>query len=302
MTIGSLFSGIGGLELGLELAGLGPVRWQIERDAYRRRVLARHWPRAERFANVETVDVRRLERVQLICGGFPCQDISSAGTRAGLAGSRSGLWAHFARIVSECRPEWVVVENVASNANAWVDAVMGDLEQRGYETLPVPISASAVGAWHRRSRVFIVARRPHAHGHWECPLAGHGEVAGGVDSPVADASEERRASARATGEQRGRTEAGARPLADADGIALRLDEQRLAARRPGAVRDEGHALARFPTWAGGDFAAPDLRRVVHGLPSRVDPIRSARIAAIGDSVVPQCAEVVGALIQEILRS
>lgn len=97
--------------------------------------------------------------VDLICGGFPCQDISSAGKGEGLSGARSGLWFEFARIISEFEPKWVVVENVASGAKRWVDAVVSDLGQRGYEVLPVPIAAEDVGAPHRRQRIFLVARR-----------------------------------------------------------------------------------------------------------------------------------------------
>lgn len=157
MRLGSLFSGIGGLELGLEQAGLGHTVWQVEQDAYCRSVLAQHWPNAERFTDVRTVGAANLAPVDVICGGFPCQDVSSAGKRAGLAGARSGLWYEFARIVGELRPSIVIVENVASGASKWVDAVRGDLEQLGYESLPVPLSAADVGAPHERSRIFIVA-------------------------------------------------------------------------------------------------------------------------------------------------
>ena len=166
LTIGSLFAGIGGLELGLEWAGLGPVRWQVERNAYCRSVLARHWPNAARTGNVKLFHPDRWgrrpcerERVDLICGGFPCQDVSGAGKGAGLAGARSGLWREFARVVGEFEPRWVVVENVASGANRWVDAVVRDLAELGYASLPLPVSASDVGAPHRRARIFVVARR-----------------------------------------------------------------------------------------------------------------------------------------------
>jgi len=166
LTIGSIFAGIGGLELGLEWAGLGPVVWQVERDAWCRSVLARHWPAAIRAGNVKLFHSNRYGRrprqwgrVDLICGGFPCQDVSGAGKGAGLAGARSGLWREFARVVGEFLPAWVVVENVASGANRWVDAVVCDLAQLGYASLPVPLSASDVGAPHRRARIFVVARR-----------------------------------------------------------------------------------------------------------------------------------------------
>jgi DNA (cytosine-5)-methyltransferase 1 len=98
-----------------------------------------------------------LAAVDLICGGFPCQDVSSAGKRAGLTGARSGLWYEYRRLVSELSPSWVVVENVASGAKLWVDFVRADLAELGYDSLPIPLSAQDVGAPHRRERIFIVA-------------------------------------------------------------------------------------------------------------------------------------------------
>lgn len=158
-------------ELGLIWAGLGHVVWQVERDPWCRQVLARHWPGVPRVGNVRLFGRDRWgsrtvkwSDVDLICGGFPCQDISSAGKGEGLSGARSGLWFEFARVVSEFQPKWVVVENVASGAKRWVDAVVSDLGQRG-EVLPVPIAAEDVGAPHRRARIFLVARRiPEAVG------------------------------------------------------------------------------------------------------------------------------------------
>lgn len=157
MKIGSLFSGIGGLELGLEMSGIGLSVWQVEQNPFCLEVLAKHWPEVERIEDVKEAGKHNLEPVDLICGGFPCQDISSAGKGAGLSGKRSGLWFEFARIVEEMRPRWVVAENVASAASRWVDPVRADLERLGYETLPIPITAEAVGAPHRRARVFLVA-------------------------------------------------------------------------------------------------------------------------------------------------
>lgn len=165
MTIGSLFSGIGGLELGLEAAGLGPVLWQVEIDPYCRSVLAQHWPDARRYEDVR--EVQKVERVEIVCGGFPCQDLSSAhssGVRTGLAGAKSGLWVEFYRILRSSRPRCVVVENVASGANGWVDHVRNDLEQLGYESLPIPLSGADVGAPHIRPRVFVVGFDPNRKG------------------------------------------------------------------------------------------------------------------------------------------
>jgi DNA (cytosine-5)-methyltransferase 1 len=155
LTVGSLFSGLGGLELGLEWAGIGPVVWQVEIDPFRQSVLKRHWPDAHLFEDVH--QAKGLPYVGLICGGFPCQDLSSSGKKLGLSGSRSGLWNQMAGVIEDGRPEWVVVENVASGANKWVDEVCGDLEQIGYGSIPIPLEARYVGLPHRRKRVFVVA-------------------------------------------------------------------------------------------------------------------------------------------------
>ena len=118
MRIGSLFSGIGGLELGLERAGVGRVAWQVEIDPFCRAVLAKHWPDVERFEDVRSVGASNLSPVDVICGGFPCQDVSLAGLGRGLEGERSGLWFEYLRIVTEMRPRFVVVENVLEKATA----------------------------------------------------------------------------------------------------------------------------------------------------------------------------------------
>lgn len=157
MRIGSLFSGIGGLELGLEWAGVGHTVWQVEQDPFCRAVLAHHWPDAVRHNDVRTVGAHNLEPVDVICGGFPCQDISYAGKGAGLSGERSGLWSEFARIVGELGPQFVVVENVAALLTRGIDAVLGTLADLGYDAEWSTLRASDVGAPHRRERVFIVA-------------------------------------------------------------------------------------------------------------------------------------------------
>ena len=156
LTIGSLFSGIGGLEKGLEDAGLGPVLWQCEIDPFCRQVLARHWPDAKRYEDVRTID-ETAPRVDLLCGGFPCQDISNAGARAGIDGERSGLWAEFARCIRVLRPHVVVIENVSGLLGRGMGRVLGDLAALGYDAEWSTVRAEYVGAPHRRERVFIVA-------------------------------------------------------------------------------------------------------------------------------------------------
>lgn len=154
--MGSLFAGIGGFELGFERSGFTTV-WQVEIDSYCRRVLAKHFPHAERFADVRHCGRHNLRPVDVICGGFPCQDISNAGLRAGMDGERSGLWTEFWRIIGELRPRYVVVENVAALLGRGIGRVLGDLSEIGYDAEWEVISAADVGAPHLRERVWIVA-------------------------------------------------------------------------------------------------------------------------------------------------
>lgn len=160
MKIGSLFSGIGGLELGLERSiPNAKTVWQVEKDPYARAVLAKHWPETKRFKNVEKVGAHNLESVELICGGFPCQDLSIAGKQAGIDGARSGLWREFARIIGEIQPRFVIVENVPALLGRGMDRVLGDLAARGYDAIWDCIPAAFVNAPHRRDRLFIVGFR-----------------------------------------------------------------------------------------------------------------------------------------------
>lgn len=159
MNFGSLFAGIGGLDLGLERAGM-TCKWQVEIDDYATRVLAKHWPNVPRYRDVREVGKHNLEPVDLICGGFPCQDISNAGKRAGIDGERSGLWSEYFRIVCELRPRYVLVENVAALLERGIGRVLGDLATGGYDAEWECLPASAIGASHLRDRVYIVAHSP----------------------------------------------------------------------------------------------------------------------------------------------
>jgi DNA (cytosine-5)-methyltransferase 1 len=156
LTFGSLFAGIGGMDLGLERAGM-VCRWQVEIDDYCRRVLAKHWPDVPKYGDIREVAGDELERVDLICGGFPCQDISNAGKRAGIDGERSGLWSEYIRLVRVLRPRYVLVENVAALLDRGLDRVLGDLAESGYSCEWDCLPAAAFGAPHRRDRLFLVA-------------------------------------------------------------------------------------------------------------------------------------------------
>ena len=149
-----LFSGIGSFSLGLERTGGFRTVAFCEIEPYCRAVLRKHWPDVPCFE-----DVRACAGVEcdVICGGFPCQDISYAGKGAGLAGERSGLWGDYLRLIRKLRPAYVIVENVAALLDRGLGRVLGDLAEIGYSAEWHCIPASAVGAPHDRDRVWIVA-------------------------------------------------------------------------------------------------------------------------------------------------
>lgn len=162
LRIGSLFSGIAGLESGLERAGVGRTVLQCEIEAFPRRVLARHFPGVAIHEDVRTLRLAPGE-VDVLCGGFPCQDVSLAGCRKGLsAGTRTGLWLEYARLVREGRPSFVVGENVAALLTLGAGTVFADLSDAGYDLAWDCVPAAAVGAPHRRDRVFVLAWRRDA--------------------------------------------------------------------------------------------------------------------------------------------
>lgn len=163
MNFGSLFSGIGGIDLGLERAGM-QCAWQVEIDPFCRSVLERHWPRTQRFEDVRQVNEGNLQKVDLIAGGFPCQDVSSAGWGVGIEGERSGLWSEFSRIISGLRPRYVLVENVTGLLGRGLGRVLSDLAKAGYDAEWSCISAAALGAPHIRDRVWILAYPGQEHG------------------------------------------------------------------------------------------------------------------------------------------
>ncbi len=158
-TVGSCFAGIGGFDLGLERAGW-QTRWQIEIDEYRRGILARHWPDVRRYGDITKVAAGLLAGVDLICGGFPCQDLSVAGARAGLAGERSSLFFQLTRIIGVRRPRWVLCENVpgllSSNNGRDFAIVLATLGDLGYWWSYRILDSQYFGVAQRRRRVYIV--------------------------------------------------------------------------------------------------------------------------------------------------
>lgn len=253
----SLFSGIGGFDLGLERAGM-TIAAQVEIDPYARRVLAKHWPDVPRFEDVREVGRDQLPQVDLVAGGFPCQDISVAGNRAGIDGPRSGLWSEFARIVREVRPRYVLVENVPALRVRGLGRVLGDLAASGYDAEWDCLPAIAFGAHHRRDRLFLVA---YANGYGLRPQ--QKQQPGCSASEIPDAH------------------GPSRRLADANGQRQLQQGRSLEVFRGWSVDSRSENRG---TWA----PEPGVGRVADGIPHRVD-----RLRGLGNAVVPQIAEWIG---------
>jgi DNA (cytosine-5)-methyltransferase 1 len=304
-----LFSGIGGFSLGLERAGFETVAF-CEPDRYCRMVLAKHWPGVWQYERVETLSAARLaaDRIaapDLICGGFPCQDVSVAGIGEGLAGERSGLWREFARLIDECRPAWCIIENVSALRGRGLDIVLSDLAALGFDAQWHCIPASHVGAPHRRDRIWIIANTDRHRVRIDKQRSSpgrldvsHGRNAiasdDGATRPLADADGERCAGrglaqhlviARSLRDLIDRCREGGwrdgPALADADGGGLEVGP---AENSP---RAHGLELGRSPG------VEPDVGRVADGIPARVD-----RLKALGNSLVPLIPELIGRAILE----
>mgnify|MGYP000090037776 CR=1 FL=1 len=157
-TYGSLFSGVGGLDLAVEaVVGAAPA-WHSEVDPNASKVLAHHWPTVPNLGDITRIDWAQVQPVDILCGGFPCQDISSAGRGAGIKeGTRSGLWYRYTDAVRVLRPRFVFVENVSALLVRGLDIVVGDLASLGYVGSWLRLRASDVGAPHQRARIFLLA-------------------------------------------------------------------------------------------------------------------------------------------------
>ena len=258
----SLFSGIGGIDLAAEWAGFKTVG-QCEWADYPTRVLEKHWPDAPRWRDIRTLTkesfIEKTGRttVDLISGGFPCQPFSVAGKRGGDSDDRF-LWPEMLRVISELQPRWVLGENVAGIVSMALDQVLSDLENIGYEVQAFIVPACAVDAQHRRDRCFILAhaisdgRRGRSDGN-----------ATRHDGPLQIEGSGR-------GEEQG-------VLANTKVAGL---------ERRGNDRDDGPELTGSGkscwTIQNNWLAEPDVGRVAHGVPNRVD-----RLKCLGNAVVPQ---------------
>ena len=288
-TFGSLFAGIGGMDLGLERAGWG-CKWQVEIDEWCRRVLTKHWPDVPKYGDVK--EINELPPVDLICGGFPCQPVSYAGRRKGRDDDR-WLWPEFERIIRLVRPRFVIVENVPGLLTHGMGDVLGGLASSGFDAEWDLLPAAAVGAPHLRYRVFIVAHRqadaprPDANG-----LGSHREEVNELGGTELRDEQERQsrsvgADVADTSSDQGRVGNGngQADVLDPTGEGLPLGDARSVYRSPAFQRSE-----RSDWWA----SEPEVGRVANGVPARVD-----RLRGLGNAVVPQVAEWIGRRLMEV---
>jgi DNA (cytosine-5)-methyltransferase 1 len=259
MNVGGLFSGIGACELGLQRAGM-QISWMCESEPYCRAVLKSHWPAVPCYRDIQRLDGRSAQPIDLLCGGFPCQDISVAGHGIGIAGRRSSLWAHFGRLIDELRPRYVIVENVAALRGRGLDHVLGTLATLRYDAEWDCIPASAVGAPHRRDRIWIVAYPQRNHLRKQPRWLGG---ASWIDTPLP----------RADGQDRS--------VADAEQSRLERSTRR---RMPPLRWSDVEPASSSRSWS----AEPNIRRVAYGTAHRLD-----RIRALGNALIPQIAEQIG---------
>lgn len=324
MKVLDLFSGIGGFSLGLERAGFETVAF-CEPNPFCQAVLKHHWPTVPVYEDVRELSADRLVNdgitFDAICGGFPCQDISVAGKGAGLAGARSGLWWEFHRLIAETRPKWVIAENVSALRSRGLDEVLGSLAALGYDAEWHCIPASAVGAPHRRDRIWIVAY-PNNNGrisaqNTQSDSEGNDGSQAGANSAKQFArsgdvgADVRRSAAETLADAHSEQQ---QSMLDRSGLersreaapAGKMDSYVASSRRDGTwesdVADAGcestqvsvsgrFATVSFPQRHPWWQIEPDVGRVAYGVPARLD-----RLKALGNAVVPQIPEIIGKII------
>ena len=274
-----LFSGIGGFSIGLEKAGFETVAF-CEIDKKARAVLKKHWPDVQIFEDVSQLTKEKLDEhgisVDVICGGFPCQDISVAGKGAGLEGQRSGLWYEYHRLIKELAPQWVIIENVSALRSRGLDAVLRSLFEIGYDAEWHCIPASAVGAPHRRDRVWIIAYPNADSKYWRSKSQFSYDSSG--EKVCDELSGIRTALAYS---------ASIRPSKQGESKQPKRSEEIINRE---TIRSEHGRISSF--WA----AEPNVGRVAHGVRGRVD-----RLKQLGNAVVPQIPELIGKAIMSVQK-
>ena len=270
-----LFSGIGGFALGLQWAGSFDTIGFCEVDKVAQKVLKKHWPNVPIYDDVKTLKGSDVGTVDIITGGFPCQDISVAGKGAGLAGERSGLWFEYHRIIKETRPKWVIAENVSALRSRGLDQVLRSLAEIGYDAEWHCIPASAVGAPHRRDRIWIVAY----------PSGGK-RISGTEEQRVLRALSEDRTIDNNAG---GRSETHPSTLAHTSGEGLEGQRLRESSTWSEQSKSSGSGcIVRTSTRSSQWDIEPSVGRVANGVSGRTH-----RLKQLGNAVVPQIVQLIG---------
>lgn len=305
LTVGSLFSGIGGLDLGLERAGMRVI-WQSEIDPYACKVLSKHWPEVVNHGNIKEINWQEIERPDVICGGYPCQPFSQAGKRRGEEDPRH-LWPWVREAISQLRPRYAILENVRGHLSLGGTTVIGELASIGYDAEWRVVSAASVGAPHRRDRIVIVAY-PNNTGSGT-PERGFNTNRSQVEQERQDKSQrwfsgcsvdvaypdsgdapDGRQCASVQGKggsrrnDRGRSERDARQVSVG---STRFNPCEIGTENSVYSGERQRSYAGWQWWQ----VEPDVGRVADGIPSRVD-----RLKGLGNAVVPQVAEVIGRLV------
>ena len=266
IRVGSLFSGIGGIEYGFEQAGGFETKWFVENNPYAQTILRKHWPNALIYPDIRKLDFTMPPEIDVLTGGFPCQDISIAGKGRGLEGERSGLWKQYLRAISEMRPRYALIENVPMLRHRGLSTILCDLAEIRYNAEWFSLSAKEVGALHKRERMFIIAY-PDDNGTLgqEAAEAQWGRLQTEFDDLVAS---------------------------DAWGERVERHKQKTLSRQQGL--SWGKDVRRLEDLQRiRDIPEPLLRRDSNGVSFRLD-----RIKCLGNAVVPQVAEFFAEIIKE----
>ena len=279
-TVGSCFAGIGGFELGLQWAfdeyGIDhEVKWQIEQNAFCQRILKKHWPNAKIYDDIRTT--KEFEPIDICLGGFPCQDISTAGKQKGIEhGEKSSLWFEMLRIIGDIRPRIVVLENVPNIIRLGGTKVIGGLAEIGYDCEWTIISASQFGAPHLRKRWFCVATdttRNSNNRRINRRLFDSKESGQSQHAKISDSDTHAHAT-------------------DANSARAQIPTKRkhAAIKMLGSIGKKRQIVRNWRNWP---TQSPFCDRN-DGIPNRV-----ARLKALGNAIVPQCSQWV---FEQIIKS
>ena len=328
-----LFSGIGGFSLGLEATGGFETKAFCDIEEYPRQVLQKHWPHVKQYKDIKELNYERLKAdginsIDIITGGYPCQPFSVAGRQKGEEDPRH-LWPEYFRLVKECRPTWVIGENVSGHIKLGLDTVIKDLESEDYSVRPFSISASSIGANHQRERIWIVAYSERngllaaeKQRSFEKTISNQSkgkndtlnvERTSSVSETSSDVENSRRSQwprAELREENENETREGdanqhQRSSSPSSSDVANTNDERLQRQWQSRNQftsnfnsscessDEGQGTVGQGWWE----SEPNMGRVAHGIPKRVD-----RLKSIGNSLVPQIPYYIGSVILKTMAN